>query len=240
MDTAPLKSEVLEWIRELLPAQRYYIGLLPVINPDYVETTTTGVEAAKPDLFKGGLMAIYLPPGLPEEAIKLATDFSSLLGAEHMFIDPVELDSMLSATHLLPQLLAAAYINTTVNQPGWQDARKLTGRPYALLSGAMAVSAESSSLSSQAISTQEVLLQRLDALMENLERLRQFIATMDAEKLKQDLEYARVEREKWLSDRKAGNWAVREMGSHVELPTARQVFTRMFTFGGGRKPKPPK
>ncbi len=60
------------------------------------------------------------------------------------------------------------------------------------------------------------------------------------EKLKQQLEHASQGHEKWLKERTAANWAVNEIGATPELPTARQVFTRMFTFGGGRKPKPPK
>ena len=73
--------------------------------------------------------------GTPSEAIKLAADLSQLLGAEHLFIDPVELDSMMSATHLLPQLMAAALLNATVDQPGWREARMLTGRPFAEATG---------------------------------------------------------------------------------------------------------
>ncbi len=33
--------------------------------------------------------------------------------------------------HVLPQLAAAALLDTTVDKPGWQEARKLAGRPYA-------------------------------------------------------------------------------------------------------------
>ncbi len=136
MDTAPVKSEVLVWFNEMLPPNRYYIGLAPVINPAYLETFDSGVEAAHADLFKNGMMAILSPQGVPSDAIKLATDFSHLLGAEHLFMDPVELDSMMAATHTLPQLLAAVLLNTTVDQPGWYEARKLAGRPYAAATSA--------------------------------------------------------------------------------------------------------
>ncbi len=109
MDTAPVKSEVLQWAKELLPPKRYYIGLTPVLNPAYLDTPGSGVEAAHADLFKNGMMAILSPQGVPSEAIKLATDFSHLLGAEHLFMDPVELDSMMAATHILPQLIAVVH-----------------------------------------------------------------------------------------------------------------------------------
>ena len=61
MDTGPAKEMTSAWAAELFPAGRYYIGLTPVINPSYLHATETGIEAAHPDLFKGGLMAIVAP-----------------------------------------------------------------------------------------------------------------------------------------------------------------------------------
>jgi prephenate dehydrogenase len=240
MDTAPVKSEVMVWFKELLPSNRYYIGLAPVINPAYLETMDSGVEAAHADLFKNGMMAILSPQGVPSDAIKLATDFSHLLGAEHLFMDPVELDSMMAATHTLPQLLAVLLLNTTVDQPGWYEARKLAGRPYAAATSAAGQFGEVGSLASQAVSSQEQLVRWIDILMENLYTMRQQISAKDSEALLKELSHARLGREKWLRERSTANWAATEHAPNVELPTSKQVFSRMFTFGGGRKPKPPK
>ncbi len=240
MDTAPLKKDTLQWFKEHLPAKRYYIGLTPVINPAYLDAIGSGVESAHADLFKNGVMAIVTLPDLPAEAIKLASDFCTMLGAEHLFIDPTELDSMMAAIHILPQLLSAALLNTTIDQPGWQDARKLTGRPYALSSGALAQPGEVGSLSNQAISAGEHLLRRMDAVIDYLYALRQQVSAGEAEPLRKELERAALGYEKWLKERKVANWAANEAPSSVELPTARETFTRMFTFGGGKKPKQPK
>jgi prephenate dehydrogenase len=240
MDTAPVKGEVLQWATELLPPKRYYVGLAPVLNPAYLESHDSGVEAAHADLFKHGLMAIVSPQGTPSEVIKLATDFSHLLGAEHMFMDPVELDSMMAATYILPQLIAAALLNTTVDQPGWYDTRKLAGRPYASATSSLGLFEEVNSLSYQAISTQAHLVRWIDVLTENLGVLRQQLDSGEAELLVQALERARLGREKWLREKNTLSWNSDEGTANVELPSARQVFARMFTFGGGRKPKPPK
>ena len=240
IDTAPVKGEVFKWVKELLPPLRYYVGLVPVINPVYLDTSGSGVESAHADLFKDGMFAILSTSDVPVEALKLATDLTHLLGAEHIFIDPVELDSMMSGVHILPQLIAAAMLNTSVDQPGWRDARKLTGHPYAAITAAIGQPGEATALSSQALSTQEHLLRRMDAILEYLYEMRQQIASGEAEKLQQDLERAGLAREKWLRERTAANWAGNETVPLVEMPTAKQVFTRMFTFGGGRKPKPPK
>jgi prephenate dehydrogenase len=240
MDTAPVKSDVMKWVKELLPPKRYYVGLAPAINPAYLNSFDSGVEAAHPDLFKDGMMAILSPQGVPADAIKLATDFSHMLGAEHLFMDPAELDSMMAATHLLPQLLAAMLVNTTVDQPGWYEARKLAGRPYAAATSAMGQLTEASSLSSQAISAQEHLVRWIDILMENLYTLRQQVSAGEADKLLQELTRARVGREKWIKERTNANWAATETAPNVAMPTSKEVFSRMFSFGGGRKPKEPK
>ncbi len=86
----------------------------------------------------------------------------------------------------------------------------------------------------------EHLVRWIDALMENLYTLRQLLASKDADKLLTELARARLGREKWLEERNTANWAATESAPNVNLPTAKEVFSRMFTFGGGRKPKPPK
>ena len=240
MDTSPVKGEVIQWAQQLLPPKRYFIGLAPVLNPAYLETSESGVEAAHADLFKNGLMAILSPQGVPSEAIKLATDFSHLLGAEHLFMDPIELDSMMAATHILPQLLAATFLNTTVDKPGWYEARKLAGRPFAALTSAAAQFEDAGALSTQAMASNEHLVRWIDTYISNLYSLRQQLAANEAEKVLEELTNARAGREKWLVERSSANWAAKETAPNVNMPKAKDVFARMFTFGGGGKPKPPK
>jgi hypothetical protein len=99
---------------------------------------------------------------------------------------------------------------------------------------------DANSLSSLAVSAHEPLVRWIDTLMEYLYLLRQQLSSKDAEKLLQELSRARLGREKWMNERSIANWAAAESAPNVALPTAKEVFSRMFTFGGGRKPKPPK
>ncbi len=55
MDTGMAKEAVAAWAKELLPAGRFYVGLTPVINPDYLHGTDFGIEGARADLFKNRL-----------------------------------------------------------------------------------------------------------------------------------------------------------------------------------------
>lgn len=240
MDTAPVKGEVLQWAKELLPPRRYYIGMTPVLNPVYLNSPGSGVDAARADLFRNGMFAILSPQGVPTEAIKLVTDFSRLLGAEHLFMDPTELDSMMAATHVLPQLLATALLMTTVDQPGWFEARKLAGRPFAIATSAVDLFGDASALSSQASSVREHLVRLVDAYMENLFALRQKLSANETDQLYKELLKARQGHDKWLNERFSANWAAAETAPRVEIPTSKDRFSHMFTFGRGKKPKQPK
>ncbi len=124
-----MKEEVAIWAKEILPAGRHYVGLTPVLNPAYLQEHKSGVEAARADLFRGGLMAIVVPPQTASEAVKLAADLTRLLGAAPLFADPMEVDGFMAATHILPQLLAVVMLNVTVDQPGWEDSVKWPVEP---------------------------------------------------------------------------------------------------------------
>ncbi|HEX9027550.1 MAG TPA: prephenate dehydrogenase/arogenate dehydrogenase family protein, partial [Anaerolineales bacterium] len=165
MDTAPVKEVVAAWAKELLPPGRFYVGLTPVLNPAYLQEHESGQEAAHADLFKGGLMAIVVPPSTASEAIKLAADLARLLGCAPLFADPLEVDSLMAATHILPQLMSAALLNITVDQPGWREGRKLAGRAYAEVTGPVVLLGEPEALASSALLSQEHAVRLIDGLI---------------------------------------------------------------------------
>lgn len=235
IDTSPVKQAVIDWAKELLPPGRYYIGLTPVINPAYLNQTESGIEAARPDLFKSGLAAIVSSSGVPSEAIKLATDFSHLLGAEHLFIDPLEVDSLMAAVHTLPQLLSEVLLEATVDQPGWREGRKLTGRPYAQATGLSAQFGSPQALVSEALTNREHVIRLLDGINIRLAELRKNLYEQDAEAITQRFTIARRGRERWLAQRLRADWVAEENAPPVEMPTAKEAFSRMIGFG--RKPK---
>jgi hypothetical protein len=126
MDTAPVKQVIAGWIAELLPPERYYVGLTPILNPIYLHSQERGIQAARGDLFRDGLMAIVTPQHVPAEAIKLAADLTRLIGATPCL--PIRWRWMADGlTHIVPQLLAAALLDTTVDRPGWNEGAKWPG-----------------------------------------------------------------------------------------------------------------
>lgn len=229
MDTAPVKEPVAKWAQEILPDGRYYVGLIPAINPLYIHRNELGVDAAKADFFKNSLISINTLPGTPEEAVKLASDLILLLGATPLYGDMVETDGLMTSTHLVPQLLAVALLNAVVDQPGWNDARKLAGRPFAALTSAAAYQDGLEALTEAAILNHKNVTRVLDVVISALGNLRQDIADGNRQGVFDRIEQALEGRERWLIDRLSGKGMEEEKPDLSDIPS---VWERMF---GSRK-----
>lgn len=238
MDTGPVKEVVAEWAMTILPAGVHYVGLTPVINPAYLHEVDGGISAAHPDLFKGGLMAIVSPPSTNSDAIKLAADLTRLLGATPLFFDTAEIDGLMAVTHQLPQLIAAALLNSSIDQPGWREARKVAGRAYAEVTGPMAQLDTPDSLSTSAILNRQNIVRTIDSTIAALQTLRSDIQAEDASALRGRLERARAGRVLWWKQRQAGDWLNEELGAKQDMPKSSDIFGNLL--GLRRKPKQPK
>jgi len=133
----------------------------------------------------------------------------------------------MSATHLLPQLMAAALLNTTVDQPGWREARMLTGRPFAEAAGPAVLFDQNAALVQAALGAREHVLRNIDNLITNLIDIRHDIRNQDAASLSLHLEKARKGYERWWRERSTGNWGAVETAPKVELPSVKDIFGRM-------------
>jgi len=238
IDTSPLKEPVAAWAKEYLPEGRHYVGLTPAINPAYFDSTGTGLDIARADLFVNGIIAIVAPPGSDSGAIKLTADLTQLLGAKVMFFDGVEIDSLMAATHQLPQLLSAALLDSTVTQPGWHEARKVAGRAYAQATEPIRSMGTPSELQSSLLLNKANTLRVIDNLIATLEHIRTDIEQEDAESVTEKLEQAQKRRSLWLKQRTDANWAAEEIEMPTQMPTGSEVFGRLVGLGRKRKPKP--
>lgn len=207
LDTAPSKATVAAWAKELLPQGRYYIGLTPAINPDYLHGTDFGVRAAHADLFERGLIVVDAPMGTPEHAFTLAMDFVRLLGATPLLMDTAEADGIFASMHFLPQLTAAALLDATVDKPGWQEARKLAGRPYASATAGLAYHDDIVSLREAVLENRENVVRLLNSFITSLLQLRDEIEDQDRDALAQRFSNALNGRTRWFDDRLAAEWS---------------------------------
>ncbi len=206
LDTAPSKEAVNTWARELLPAGRYYVGLTPAINPAYLHGTDFGAKAARADLFDKGLMAVNAPMGTPEGVFNLTLDLVALFGATPLLMDSVEADGIFAAIHMLPQLVSSALLDATVDKPGWQEARKLAGRPYALVTSGSAYHDDVLSLRDAVLENKENVVRLLNNYLTSLIQLRDEIEDGDRDALESRLEAAASGRIRWLNERSIADW----------------------------------
>jgi prephenate dehydrogenase len=234
LGAAPAQERIESWVKELLPPNRHYVGLVPALNPAYLNETTRGVEAAHADLFRDGLFAIVAPPGVPSDAIRLATELAQMMKAEHIFIDAVEVDSLMAATHFLPQVMATALLNVTVDQPGWREGRKVAGRPYALLTGQGINLDDAEALAEALLSNPQSVQRWIETIIAALQELRAELRDHNRQALLERLSAASEGRQRWWRERTAANWSVEDTAPK-EMPTL-DWFSRLF--GVGLKPKP--
>lgn len=233
METGMAKEASIGWAAELLPACNF-VGLTPTINPAYLQESEPGIEAAHADLFKGGLMGIVASPQTDPGAIKLASDLARLVGANPLFSDPMEIDGLMTTAFLLPQLAAAAMVDSTMDQPGWREARKMAGRAYARASEPIAQISEAGSLSAAALTNRKNVIRLINGLIASLDALRKDIDANDEASLTEYLERARLGRLHWWEERQTADWLA-EGGSPIEMPEEPGVVGRIF--GTGWKPK---
>lgn len=227
MDTAPIKINMFAWAREFIPQGRFYLGLVPALNPQALSSSETGLHAARPDLFQGTVMVVDAPRGTPAEVEALAFDLIHMLGAKPMLTDLAESDGLMTTIHLLPQLTAAALLNATVDGPGWTEARKLAGRPYSSVTGGMAYYDDPSSLKEAALANRLNVVHALDVMLAAIRGLRDDIEKGDEQSVSERLNQAFEARERWLSERESAEW-LREGGEAAEIPDAGERMQQMF------------
>jgi prephenate dehydrogenase len=232
MDTAPVKAGLIAEAARLLPPERHYLSLLPSINPAYLLAPTNGPETAHADLFKGGLILIAHPYNTNPEAIKLAGDLTGLLGATPLFSDPAEADGLSAAAILLPQLVSAALVGATARQPGWREARKLTGGDYARVSSPIQDSVSPAALAKALALNPANTARLLDDLIAELGDLRAALQGGDEAVLQSILSEAHDLREEWWKQRSSAHWLTE--AAPTSRPGSGDFFGRLI--GLRRKP----
>ena len=144
----------------------------------------------------------------------------------------------MAATHQLPQLLAAALLNATVDQPGWREGRKVAGRAFAEATGPMVHLSEPKSLRASVMLNRDNLLRLIDSTSAALQTIRTDIEEENFDALEDRLERAHQGRELWWRQRQAGDWLNNEAVPAQGMPSGSDVFGRLL--GLRRKPKDKK
>lgn len=237
IDTSPIKVGVAAWVTQLLPKERHFVTMTPSLNPAYLHEAASGIDAAHADLFKNSVMAITGLPNTDADALKLATDLATLVGATPFFTDPYESDGLQAAVTLLPHLLAAALVEATTKQPGWNEARKMAGPAYARVTSPLLEPLETEFFGQAALLNKDNAVRMLDNAIAVLRDLRQAVKDENETELAQRIRAAVQARAEWQAQRQKGDWGML-VGSAEPLPTSGDILGRLV--GLGRKAKPKK
>ncbi len=229
MDASSSMVTVGKWVKELLPDERYFATICPSVNPQYLGDLMLGPDAAHADLFKKSLLVISSPPGMPADAIRLATELASLLGATPFYADPLEFDGLVAASNVLPQLLGVALVNATVTQPGWREGRKLAGKNFHHITEPLMFLPEGSSLEHQAMMNRENVVRVINDLILSLKDIRDAVQDEDREVLDRLVGDARKSQAEWYNQRMSAEWE--KDRSRPEMPSTGEQLSRFFTGG---------
>lgn len=212
IDTTPTRLNNIALAKEHLPDDRSYVGATMIIGPDALLSTNTDPEPPRADLFKGGLVALVLPPDTPQRVVTASINFATLLGATPFFLDAYEHDGVSSYVDGLPAIISAALMHLVANASNWRDIQRMGGAPLAQLTGLCAIQPPDI-LETSLAANRENLLARIEALIEELHNLRAILNEEDAAGLENYLAQATNLRESWLAARKKGDWAGQESKS---------------------------
>lgn len=226
IDTSPLKAAATAWAEELLPQERHFVSITPTLNPAYLYGVQPGTDLAQADLFENSMMVITTPMGTHQDAIKLATDLVELLGATPLFADIMESDGLMTYCHSLPQVIAAAFITSVTNQPGWIEGRKLGGRGFALATAPLLYLDGMDSIGKEILHNRDNVLRIIDNLTGALNNLRSLIEDEDEQALHEYLKQAKDARILWQVRREKADWDD-QSSPMSEIPTTGQALGRM-------------
>ena len=234
VSVTPLLAHPLAWATEVLPADRHFVALHPLLSPavPYSEANALTPNA---DLFKHGMWAMAPSPTCAAGALQLVNGLANVAGATPYFVDPTEHDGLMGGASALPVMLALALMRAVAASPGWPEMRKVAG--YSLATATTALSDLDQTAAALQLN-RESTLRYLDAAQAELTALREKVAGDDTAGLDAALTEAAARRAAWLADSAGGNWETPEKAAQ-ELPTSAGTFKR-FLVGGlfDRKEKP--
>jgi prephenate dehydrogenase len=228
LDTSPLKQPSLAWAKEHLPSEVHMVGMTPVLNPKYLFDGLDDTAHAQPDLFDKGGMLLTPSVSAVRDAVELASDFSTILGATPFFVDPAEHDSLMALTEGLPELLGVAAFYMASRRDGWNDAQRLTNPAFGRLTRAL-FDTHPDDLRDGWLNNRENLLRHLDALLENLRLFRGILAQNDRDALTGALFEASEAYSAWVNRRHKARW---DEESSQEKPPSMGISMMTSLMGG--------
>jgi len=190
-DTANLKTPVLQWACESLPATAQFVGGHPILS-----NAASRPSAPAADLLAGATYCLTAAADTSPEALQAAADLAEAVGAVPFFLDAAEHDGLMAALEQAPLALATALQLMGGASPSRQELMRLAGPDFAGIAQLVAGNGQDAAdaFTLNAANTARCL----DILQRELETLRDWIANEDRDALLKAFEAASALREEWL------------------------------------------
>lgn len=205
LETALLKQPSQAWARQYFPKEVHWVGVTPVINPNFLFEGMDTLENARETLFDKGSMLLMPSSGCPKEAVELASDFSELLGAKSHYVDPIEHDGLVAAIEGLPAVLGVASYAALYQQDGWLDAQRMVNASFAQLTHHL-FDTHPDDLRDLWLKNSDNVVRYLDQVLRSIQLLRDLIAREDRDGLETLLADVSGDYEQWVNRRYSGKW----------------------------------
>lgn len=205
LDASPLKQPSLDWAKKYLSKEAHQVGITPILNPKYLFDGLDDTLHALPDLFDKGNMLLMPSATCAKEAVELAADFSTLLGATPHYFDPFEHDSLIALTEGLPALLGVVDYYMTSRSSGWTDAQRMTNPPFGRLTRPL-YDTHPDDLRDTWLLNRQSLVRYLDEYMAALQSFRGILAEGNRDALEAALIEASDNYAGWINRRYNARW----------------------------------
>lgn len=185
--------------QDVVDAARVHMGAaLPRFVPAHpiAGAETSGVEAARADLFEGRNVVITLLPETDPACARRAEALWSACGARVSHMSPGEHDAVFAAVSHLPHLLAYALVAMIAQRP---DAARLFGFAAGGFRDFTRIASSSPEMWRDIfLANRGAVLAEIDHYQDALEGLRAMVASRDGDTLQALLAQAREAREAWI------------------------------------------
>ncbi|MCP4426837.1 MAG: prephenate dehydrogenase [Chloroflexi bacterium] len=202
IDLSELKGQGATWAEKYME-QGHYVGASLVLAASALADGRADTELADPALFQNSVFCVMPSVQTEPAAVETAVNFGRLLGAIPYFVDIVEYDNLVQGTETLPGLIAAAIFGTVHKAGGWRDMLRFAGLPFALTTLPLTAGADVARL---ALNNKDASLRWLNALIEEMQQVRQWVYEGEEELLTARLEALQLERDRWLRERAKNDW----------------------------------
>ena len=181
-DVGSVKYPIVTALSDALAGKARFVGSHPMAGSEQ-----SGIEAARRDLFDNAVCIVTPREDTDKAALQLVYDFWKAIGCTVKTLAPLEHDEIVARISHLPHLVAAAVVNVVCSDgshplnfvgPGFKDFTRIAGGPFEMWTEIC-------------LENRKEIGRALDALIEELVKVRAAVENSDAVELRTMLKRAK-------------------------------------------------